>query len=450
MYMQQFNFSAINLWCTKNLVDSQMLMGRILSLWVNNTNYTVQYINDPFDKKTNIVFLNSCGFISSARDEMMDILRQLQKAKKQIYLIWCWLQYYKTMMPTSMEKIKFKEFTNLYFLAWNDFESITLQQLLDGYTSTEFGDFTFAKTPRAYTNADFGFEYLKIAEWCDNNCTFCIIPRIRGKQISLPMEEIVSELEFMVDAGIKEIIFIAQDTTRYGMDLYRRKPKLVELLKKIDELPGDFSYRLLYLYPDILTKEHIKEITKLKKFIPYFDIPLQHISPTVLKRMGRFYHTRSINNLLSTIKKEFPIHYIRTNIMVGFPGETKEDFDQLKTYLKDSDFDNIALFEYHDEPFAASSKLPDKVDDKEIRKRFLALKKIVDIVLAKKEKARKGKEDIGYIMDIWKEGKMEKLLVRSRLHAPEIDSYDEISMKQIVWTFKKKDLEIGDKIVYTL
>lgn len=246
------------------------------------------------------------------------------------------------------------------------------------------------------------------------------------------MEEIVSEVGFMVDAGIKEIILIAQDTTRYGMDLYRRKPKLVELLKKIDELPGDFSYRLLYLYPDILTKEHIKEITKLKKFIPYFDIPLQHISPTVLKRMGRFYHTRSINNLLSTIKKLFPIHYIRTNIMVGFPGETKEDFDQLKIYLKNSDFNNIALFEYHDEPFAASSKLPNKIDEKIIRKRFLALKKIVDTLLAKKAKARTGKEEIGYIMERWKDGKMEKLVVRPRLHAPEIDSYDEIGVKQIV------------------
>ncbi len=181
------------------------------------------------------------------------------------------------------------------------------------------------------------------------------------------------------------------------MDLYRRKPMLGELLKKIDTIPGDFTYRLLYLYPDILSKDQLKEMTKLQKFIPYFDIPLQHISPTVLKRMGRFYHTRSINSLISTIKKIFPISYIRTNIIVGFPGETKEDFNQLKIYLKNSDFDNIALFEYHDEPFATSSKLPNKIDEKEIRKRFLALEKIVNSLLAKKAKARKGKEEIGYI-----------------------------------------------------
>ena len=448
---QTFNFSFINLWCTKNLVDSQMLMGRILSLWVNNTNYTVQYINDPFDKKTNIVFLNSCGFISSARDEMMDILRQLQKAKKQIYLIWCWLQYYKTMMPTSMERMKFKEFTNLHFLSWNDFESVTLRQLIIWYDSKTFGDFEFANTPRAYTNAHLGFEYLKISEGCDNHCTFCIIPRIRGKQVSLSIEKILSEIETMVHMGIQEIILIAQDTATYGMDLYRRKPMLVELLKKIDQIPGDFTYRLLYLYPDVLTKDQLKEMTKLQKLIPYFDIPLQHISPTVLKRMGRFYHTRSINNILSTIKKEFPLSYIRTNIMVGFPGETKEDFNQLKDYIKHSDFDHVALFEYHDEPFAASSKLHDKIDDKEIRKRFLDLKKIVDTLLLKKEKKRKGKKETGYIMDILKKWKTEKLLVRPLLHAPEIDGYDEIGLKQVTGVFNEKnELEIGDKIVYTV
>ena len=409
----------------------------------------MNYFTDAFDKKAKVVFLNSCGFISSARDEMMDMLRQLTKAKKTIYLIWCGLQYYKTLMPTMMEKIKFREFTDLHFLSWNDFDSVTLRQLIAWYTSKTFGDFEFSDTPRAYTNAEYKFEYLKISEWCDNKCTFCIIPRIRGKQVSLPMEKILSEVENMVNSWIQEIILIAQDTARYGMDLYRRKPMLVELLKKIDMLPGDFTYRLLYLYPDVLTKDQLKDMAKLKKFIPYFDIPLQHISPTVLKRMGRFYHTRSINNILSTIKKEFPVSYSRTNIIIWFPWETKEDFEQLKTYLTNSDFDNIALFEYHDEPFAASSKLPNKVDEKEIRKRFEIAKKIVDKILDKQEKARKWKEETGYIMDILEKWKTQKLLVRPLLHAPEIDSYDKIELKQVIEVFEgKNELEIWDKIGY--
>ncbi len=242
----------------------------------------------------------------------------------------------------------------------------------------------------------------------------------------------------MVHAGIKELIIISQDTTRYGMDLYRRKPMLIELLKKIDQVPGDFTYRLLYFYPDIITKEHLHHMKDLKKFIPYFDVPLQHISSTVLKRMGRFYEERSINTFLDTIKKYFPVRFIRTNLMLGFPGETKEDFMKLKKFVQKMDFDNIALFEYHDEPFAASSKLDKKVPDAEIRKRFLEMKKIVDQLLDKKAKARKGKEDIGYVMEILKSGKVEKLIVRPRLHAPEIDSYDEIPMKNVIAMFEKK------------
>ncbi len=238
----------------------------------------------------------------------------------------------------------------------------------------------------------------------------------------------------MVHAGIKELIIISQDTTRYGMDLYRRKPMLIELLKKIDQVPGDFTYRLLYLYPDIMTKEHLHHMKDLKKFIPYFDVPLQHISSTVLKRMGRFYEERSINTFLDTIKKYFPVRFIRTNLIIGFPGETKEDFMKLKKFVQKMDFDNIALFEYHDEPFATSSKLDKKVPDVEIRKRFLEMEKLVDQLFDKKAKARKGKEDVGYVMNI----KKDKLVVRPRLHAPEIDSYDEIPMKNVIAMFEKK------------
>lgn len=428
-----------------------MLMGRIFDGGANNPNYEVNYYVDAFDKKTDIVFLNTCGFISSGREEMMEMIEKLSKAGKKIYLIGCGLQYYKTMMPKTLEVMKFSKFKNLYFLSRNDFEQITLAHLIEWYNSEAFGDFEFSKTPRVYTNADYNFEYLKVAEWCDNTCTFCIIPRLRGKQKSLAIETILDEVENMVKAGIQEIILIAQDTARYGMDLYHHKPMLMELLKKIDQLPGEFTYRLLYLYPDVMTKDHLHQMKKLKKFIPYFDIPLQHISSNVLKRMGRFYEERSINGFLATIQKEFPVRFMRTNIIVGFPGETKEDFAKLKNFVRKADFDNIALFEYHDEPFAASSKLDKKVPDTEVRKRFLEMKNIVDQLLDKKEKARKGKEDVGYIMGILKRGKVEKLVVRPYLHAPEIDSYDEIPVKQVIGIFEgKNELEIWDKIVYTV
>ena len=202
----------------------------------------------------------------------------------------------------------------------------------------------------------------------------------------------MNEAKQMIANGIKEIILIAQDTTRYGTDLYG-EPKLLELLKKLDAIKGDFTYRLLYLYPDIVTLNQVKELKKLKKFLPYFDIPLQHISSPVLKNMGRFYDEKYIIQFIDQIKKIFPVRFIRTNLIIGFPGETKEDFDKLVKFVDETKFDNIALFEYHDEPLATSSKLPNKVDDHEIRTRFTKIRQLVNRQLLESEQARKGKEE---------------------------------------------------------
>lgn len=167
--------------------------------------------------------------------------------------------------------------------------------------------------------------------------------------------------------------------------------------------------------------------------------------------MGRFYDEGYIIKFLDQIKKAFPERFIRTNLIIGFPGETKEDFEKLFSFVNETNFDNIALFEYHDEPMAASSKLPNKVDDHEIRTRFTKIKQLVNKQLLDHEKARKGKEETGFIMEIWKDGKIEGLTVRPRLHCPEIDSYDEIGLDQVIGVFEEKEvLDIGDKIVYTV
>lgn len=454
------NFSLINLWCTKNLVDSQYFLGRLFDMSIKTPDYQLNYYTDPFDTKTAIVFVNTCGFISSGRDEADTTVRKLLKAKKTIYLLGCAVQYYKKL--TQEEGIK-----NVYYLSRGDLNKVNLKNIMQGYDSKTFGDFEFSSWPRVYTNLEQKFEYLKIAEWCDNHCSFCIIPQIRGKQQSLPIEKIIAEAKNMIASGIKEIILIAQDTTRYGTDLYG-KPQLLELLKKLDILKGDFTYRLLYLYPDIVTLTQIKELKKLKKFIPYFDVPLQHISSPILKRMGRFYDEWYLIQFLDQIKKTFPIRYIRTNLIIGFPGETDKDFQKLMKFVEESKFDNIALFEYHDEPLAASSKLDNKVDYAIIRTRFTKIRQLVNRQLLDHEEQRKGKEEVGYIMEIqqvkggrWKvEGKSSslvpsssfpQLVVRPRLHCPEIDAYDEISLDQVIASFEKKDvLDIGDKIIYSV
>lgn len=416
---------------------------------MNNPNYETNYSIDPYDQDVEFVFLNTCWFISSGRDEMINTIGELLGDWKKVYLLGCWLQYYKKILNETnlfslIKEVETKDPKDLFFLSRSDFENISIAKLIKWYNSPDFKDFKFTDFPRAYTNAEYKFEYLKIAEWCDNNCTFCIIPKLRWKQQSLPIEKIINEINNMLNAWIQEIILIAQDTTTYGRDLYGES-KLFQLLEEIEKIKTDFKYRLLYLYPDIITIKELKRLTKFKKFIPYFDIPLQHISSTILKRMGRFYNEEKIYSLLDFIKKEFPISFIRTNFIIWFPGETDEDHDKLLEFIQKQYFDNIALFEYHDEPFATSSRLDNKVPANVIRKRFTQTKQLVNRQLIDRENNRKWKKEIWYIMDFMDD----EITVRPELHAPEIDPYDDITSQQIIWVFENKEgLEIWDKIIY--
>lgn len=374
---------------------------------------------------------------------MKKVMKKLLVNKKKVCLLWCWVQYYKTM---GKEWFTFPK--NTLLLSREDFEKITLHDIIQWKSSTSFSDFAFPTYPvRAYTNAQYRFEYLKIAEWCNNSCSFCIIPKLRGKQKSLSLETILQEAQQMIHNGIEEIILIAQDTSRYWVDIYG-KPMLTNLLEHLDKLPWNFRYRLLYLYPDILSLQQLKTYSRLKKFIPYFDIPLQHSSSHLLNSMWRFYDDKAITRFLETIQESFPVHYIRTNIILWFPWETANDQKELISFLKKGYFDSVALFEYHDEPFAASSNLPKKVPADIIRKRLTETRKLLNTMIISQEEKRKGKQEIWYVMDIedsW------LIIVRPWLHAPEIDSYDEISYEQIIALFdNEKEIGIGSKIMYTL
>ena len=384
-------FSFINLGCTKNLVDTQFLLGRILERRPDQFFYAV----DPFSDEVELVFLNTCGFISSGRQEMFHTMKKLLRKKKKICLLGCAVQYFEKLVKDArlsdaetQEWGRLKSHPGLTFLSWSElanFEPSLLEKSLiaGGEQLFDGSDFQRQENARAYTNSELGFEYLKIAEGCNNHCSFCIIPTIRGKQRSLSLEAVIAEARNLIASGVRELILIAQDSTRYGVDLYG-KSQLFELLEGIDALEGDFHYRVLYLYPDLLTKKHLERLIKLKKFIPYFDLPLQHASPKILKAMGRFYDHQMTLELLNFIEGHFPERFVRTNFIIGFPGETEEDFQALMNFIRGDWFENIALFEYHDEPLAASSLLPDKVEAKTIRKRFLEAKKLVDELQAER------------------------------------------------------------------
>jgi len=448
-----FNFSLINLWCTKNLVDSQYVIWKLLSYNQANTKEEINYISDAYADEVEYVFLNTCWFLSTWRQEMMDVLQKLLAKWKKVYLLGCAIQYFKWLKEKSEDYAKeleqFNKFLNenkwkVFMLSWDDVDHISVEKIKKWYYSKEFKDFVFPETIRAFTDISYGYEYLKIAEWCNNSCSFCIIPKIRWKQKSLPIETVIEQAQSMIANGVKEIIIIAQDTTRYGIDLYN-EPKLFELLEKLDNLEWDFVYRLLYLYPDVVSLKHLEKLKKLEKFLPYFDIPLQHISWNVLKKMWRFYNTDYIYKFLDFIKENFPQSFIRTNFIIGFPWETNEDFLELIEFIEKDYFDNIALFQYHDEPLASSSKLPNKVDDKTLNQRFSFVSNLVDSMFEKKNKKRRKQKQVWYIQDIFDD----KLVVRPYLHCPEIDETDEIKIENITWVYNEDGIiDIGELVEY--
>lgn len=255
----------------------------------------------------------------------------------------------------------------------------------------------------------------------------------------------------MLDQGIQEIQIISQDTTRYGTDLYE-DAKLIELLQHIDTRIDDFilknkpatipTYRVYYLYPDILTLDHLSKLKELKHFLPYFDIPFQHASENILKLMGRHYDRAHIDTFIEYIRAHFPASFIRTSFIIGFPGETDADFQILLDFVQKYQFESVGIFEYHDEPLAASSKLPNKVDESIAKNRIREITPILNAVYDAKLALRKNTKQVGYIMDI----KDSTIIIRPEMAAPEIDDYDEIRIEKI----SPKEREIGQKVEYTL
>lgn len=448
-----FNFSAINLGCTKNLVDLEFFLGEILkenwNLEKSKEKIEFNFYENPEDEQVEYVIINTCWFLSSSRDEAEEIMSYYDNLGKKLIIIGCYTQVkndeFLENLKNLVQVLSYKDFERLKNLS--DKRKIFQEKInkikLQNFEKS-IGEKAFiydSKKVRAFFNADYWYEYLKIAEWCNNSCSFCIIPQIRWKQISRTIEDILKEVKIMLKNGIKEIQIISQDTTRYWVDLYK-KAMLLDLLEEIDKIPGDFKYRVYYIYPDILTFSNLERLKKLKKMIAYFDFPFQHISRKVLKNMGRFYDENHIHKILDFIKNNWENPYIHTNFIIWFPGETEKDFQELIDFAKKYEFQSVGVFGYHDEPLAKSYKLENKIDDKTINVRVAKMKKVLDKIYLKQEKERKKEKQIWFIHEIWENF----LVVRPEIKAPEVDFYDEISFKKIIsWK-----LEIGEKVEYML
>lgn len=432
------------------------MIGNIFNL---SNEVDIEFFTNPDEPEVEYLIINTCWFLSSSREEAENLIKEYDDKWKKVIVMGCYTEVKDDDFLSGLKNlyavIPHNESKNLDLI----FKSPSLQTLksklagvkqdkLKNFLKNIGGDNISSKAfiwqsqdVRAYLNADYGYEYLKISEWCDNNCTFCIIPNIRGRQKSRTIEDIITEVKTMIASWIKEIQIISQDLTRYGTDLYD-EARLVDLLEEIDQLEWDFTYRIYYLYPDILTFSHLERLAKLKKMLPYFDIPFQHISPKILKLMGRFYNEEHIYMVLDFIKNNFKNAFIHTNFIVWFPDEAEEDFEKLMAFAKKYEFDSVSMFGYHDEPLATSSKLSNKVDDSIIIQRVWELREILEEIYDEKYEQRRKNTQVGYIHEVGEN----KLAVRPELHAPEIDDLDYIKTSQVF----SGNIWVWEKIKYTL
>ena len=340
------NVGFVSLGCSKNLVDTEMMIGLFKSK-------IHKIVNNPED--ADIIVVNTCGFIGPSKEEAINTLLEMAEYKKTgklkyIIATGCLIERYKEQLQKVMPEIdlfiKFSEYDKLW-------EQIDL--LLD--KKHEEAELSFNN--RVITTGD-NYAYVRIAEGCDNFCTFCAIPYIRGRFRSRTEESIIEEVEILAKKGIKEIIIVAQDTTKYGVDIYG-KPRLAEILHKISQVKGVEWVRFLYSYPETITDELIEEVKNNKKICKYFDIPIQHISNKILKKMNRDTTSESIKALIERLRKEIPDVIIRTTLMVGFPGEEKEDFDELYEFVKTAKFDKLGCFSYSKEEGTPANLMQNQV-----------------------------------------------------------------------------------------
>ena len=423
--MSKFKVGMVSLGCDKNRVDSELILGSI--------NKFYEITNNPKDAET--IIINTCGFIESAKQESIDTILEMAEYKKthkckMIIATGCLTQRYGDELLELIPEIDI-------LMGVNDY--MKLHKLIVDFIKTEqrvssttYKDEGVNEGERILTTNSHT-AYLRIAEGCNNFCTYCIIPKIRGKFRSRSKESILAEANSLVNQGVKEIILIAQDLTNYGEDLYG-KNQLHVLVNELSEIEGLEWIRLLYCYPEEITDELIEVIANNPKVMKYLDLPIQHISNNILKMMARKTNKETIIDKIDLLREKVPGITLRTSLIVGFPGETEEDFNELCSFLKDYKLDNVGVFTYSQEEGTAAAKLPNQIDEDVKIKRKETLMNIQRGIVRDLNKLK-----IGNIYDTIIDGSTgEYYIGRNYEMAPEIDG--------LIYVTKKKTLKKGDII----
>ena len=377
-------FALISLGCSKNLVDSENFIG----ILVNKRGFEVTSELGEAD----IIIVNTCGFIGDAKKESIETILEVSDLKingnlKKIIVTGCLAQRYAGEILKELPEVDAVIGTGEI----DKIEKVVEEVLADKRVveSTKMDFLADSETDRVLTTASHT-AYLKIAEGCDRKCTYCIIPQLRGSLRSRTIEDILKEANKLVDSGVRELNLLAQETTEYGIDLYKEK-SLARLMKELVKIDGLKWLRTYYMFPDSLTDELIDVMKNEEKICKYFDIPVQHISDNILQQMGRAKSGDHIKGILNRIRKEIPDAVIRTAVIVGFPGETEENFEELKAFIEEYKFDYVGVFKYSREEDTKAYDMENQVPEEIKEKRWVEITNLQSKIAENKNRNMLGK-----------------------------------------------------------
>lgn len=395
----------ITLGCSKNTVDTEYMLGLLQSDYTITTNI----------EESDVVIINTCTFINDAKEESIASIFEAVELKKEgiiktIVLAGCLSQRYADELVKEIPEIDM-------FIGTSNYDKII--DLLKEQSKVNIEDPSreiAEHIPRVLTESDY-YAYVKVSEGCDNRCTYCVIPSVRGRHRSRKIKDILEEVTALTKQGITEIIIIAQDTSKYGIDLYGKK-MLHQLLKEISDIEDVKWIRVHYIYPEDFSDDLLEEFASNKKLLNYFEIPIQHINDTILKRMNRKTNKAEIINLINRIRAKVPDAVIRTTLIVGFPGETEDQYLELKQFVEDSKFDRLGVFAYSEEEDTPAYKLSGKISEEIKEWRRDELMMIQQAITFNKNKESVG-SSIECIVDSLVDGN--QYVGRTYMDSPDID-----------------------------
>ena len=410
--------------CAKNLVDSEMMLGTL----VKN-----DYLQTGSIMDADIAIVNTCGFIEAAKEESINEILELAQYKergnlKYLIVTGCLAQRYSDELLSEIPEIDI-------VLGTTSFDMILekIEELKGGIRSsliTDIDKHIAEEIPRSLLTDTFS-AYIKIAEGCDNHCTYCIIPKLRGKYRSRRQEDILKEARQLAKNGVKELIVIAQDTTKYGLDIYGKKA-ISDLMRELNEIEGLKWIRILYSYPEDVDAEFVKAVKECEKVLPYFDMPVQHANDAILKLMNRKTSKQQIKKNIDRIRKEIPEASIRTSIIVGFPTETQEQFDELCEFVKEVKFDRLGVFAYSREEDTPAAILEGQIDEdikQERKNRLMEIQQGISY--------EKNKTFVGSTLEVMIDEKVEDGLYEGRSYR------DMMEIDGLVFVKTQEDLKKG-------